>query len=50
MGQWPPRPPRSKFIREGVDYCNGFVTEARILECGPVAARAAQEQIHKGKC
>ena len=34
MGRWPPRPSRSKFIRLSVDYCNGFVKEARILEYG----------------
>ena len=28
MGRWPPRPPRSKFIREGADYCDGCVREA----------------------
>jgi len=50
MGRWPPRPARSKFIKESVAYWNGFVREARILEYGPVAAKAAQEQIHKGRC
>ena len=39
-----------EFIREGVDYCTRFVKQARILEYWPVAAKAAQEQIHKGKC
>ena len=48
MGRWPPRPPRSKFIRESVDYCDGLVREAGILEYGPVATKAAQDQIHKG--
>ena len=49
MGRWPPRPPRSKFIRERADYCDMFVSEAEILEYRTVAAKAAQEQIHKGK-
>ena len=49
MGPWPPRPPRSKFIRESVDYCNMFARDARILEYTPVAAKAAQEQIHEGR-
>ena len=48
MGRWPPRPSRSKFMRESVDYCNRFVREARTLENGPVAVKAAQAQINKG--
>jgi hypothetical protein len=35
MGRWQPRQPRGKFIKEGADYCNGFVREAGILEYGP---------------
>jgi len=34
MGRWPPRPPRSKFRRISVDYCDRFVREARIREYG----------------
>ena len=49
MGRWPPRPPRNKFIRERVDYYNKFVRVAGILEYRPVAAKVAQEHIHKGK-
>ena len=49
MGRWLPRPPRSKFIRERVDYCTRFVREAGHLEYGPVGGKAAQDQIHKGK-
>ena len=41
MGRWPPRPPRSKIIRESVGYFDRFVREAGILEYGPVAAQVA---------
>jgi len=45
MGRWPPRPPRSKFIKRKCWICNGFVRGARIVEYGPVAAKAVQEQM-----
>ena len=33
---------------QAIEYpTNGFVKVARIVEYGPVAAKAAQEQIHK---
>ena len=50
MRRWSPRPPSTKFVNGNVDYYNVFAREALILEYGPVAAEAAQEQIHKGKC
>ena len=49
MGRWPPRPPRSKFIKNKCLICNRFVEGARIVEYWPLAAKAAQEQIHKEK-
>ena len=39
MGQWPPRPPKSKFIRERADCCARFVREVKIMKYGPVALR-----------
>ena len=44
MGRWRPR---SKFIKRKCWICNEFVKGARIVEYGPMAAKAAQEQIHK---
>ena len=49
MGRWLPRPPRSKFIKRKRWMCNEFARGARIVEYGPMAAKAAQEQIHKEK-
>ena len=50
MGQGPPKASENKFIRQSCDYCAWFVEEARILEYGPEAVNAVQEQIHKARC
>ena len=47
MGWWPPRPPKSKLLKRTCWIWSGFVEEAGIVEYGPVAAKAAQEQIVK---
>ena len=47
MGRWPPRPSMSKLLKRMCCICSRFVQEARIVEYGPVADKAAQEQIIK---
>ena len=41
----PPKPPMSKFIKEKYWMFNRFVKVLRIVECGPMRTKAAQEPI-----
>jgi len=49
MGWWPPKLSGSRFIKEKCWISDRFVMGGRIVEYGPVAAKAAWGQIHKGK-
>ena len=48
MDQWLPKPSRSKFIKEKYWISYRFVKVFRIVEYGPVPAKAVREKNHKG--
>jgi len=48
MSPWLLKPSRSKFIRDLNRKATGLGRVVRIMEYEPMAAKAVQEQIHKG--
>jgi hypothetical protein len=49
MGRWQPKPLWSRFIKRKRCISGGFLRWAGIVEYGPLAAKAALEQIYKEK-